>query len=56
MLYEVDFSIKFNDSFNTIHTAFIHAQSVSECQGEAKAIRATLPQIKEHQIHIFIKA
>lgn len=56
MLFEVDFSIKISESFSTIHTAFIHAQSVSECQGEAETIRDTLPQIKEHQVHIFIKA
>lgn len=56
MLYEVDFSIKISENFSTIHTAFIHALSVSECQGKAKTIRDTLPQMKEHQVHIFIKA
>lgn len=56
MLFEVDFSIKVNDSFCTVHTAFIHAQSVSECQFQAESIRDSLQQYKQHQIHIFIAA
>lgn len=56
MLFEVDFSIKVNESFCTIHTAFIHAQSVSDCRYQAEEIRDSLHQSKRNQIHIFIRA
>lgn len=56
MLYEVDFSIKVNDSFCTIHKEFIFAQSVSECQDQAEIILQELPQSKNHHVRIFIEA
>jgi hypothetical protein len=32
MLFEVDFAIKEKGHFKTIHTALVHALSVSECR------------------------
>lgn len=55
MLFEVDFSIKVNDSFCTVHKQFIFAQSVSECQEQAEEILETLPQQKSHHVYIFIE-
>lgn len=56
MIYPVDFSIKVNDSFCTIHSELIFANSVSECQDVAENIRETLPQYKKHHVLIFIEA
>lgn len=56
MIFPVDFAIKINDSFCTVHTALIFAQSVSECQDKAEKIRKNLPQFKKHNVHIFIEA
>jgi hypothetical protein len=56
MLYEVDFAIKVLGSFCTVHTAFIQAISVSECQAKAEEIRNTLPQSRNHDVRIFIAA
>lgn len=56
MLYSVDFSIKINGDFHTIHTAFIHAESVSRCNDLAKNIKADLLGNKNQNIHIFIEA
>jgi hypothetical protein len=56
MIFPVDFAIKINDSFCTVHTALIYAQSVSECQDKAEEIRESLPQNKKHHVHIFIEA
>jgi hypothetical protein len=55
MLFEVDSSIKFNTIFQTIHTAYIFANSVSECQDKAEQIREELPLNQNQQIHIFIE-
>jgi hypothetical protein len=54
MLFEVDFAVKINDSFQTIHKEFIFADSVSKCQGEAETIRNELPHNRNHHIYIFI--
>lgn len=56
MLYPVDFSIKLNGSFQTIHSELIYASSVSECQETAKSIRKELPQHQHYEVHIFIEA
>lgn len=56
MLYKVDFSIKVNDSFCTVHKVFIFAESVSECQDKAEEIRDTIPQNENNDIRIFIEA
>jgi hypothetical protein len=56
MLYEVDFAIKLNGSFSTVHTEYIFAHSVSECQDRAEEILQDLPQNKNHHVHIFIEA
>lgn len=56
MFYAVDFSIKVNNCFHTVHTAFIEAQSVSECQHQAEKLREQITMNKDHHIHIFIEA
>jgi hypothetical protein len=56
MLYEVDFAIKIHSCFHTVHTAFVFADSVSECQDKAEQIREDLSQHKTNQVHIFIEA
>jgi hypothetical protein len=56
MLYEVDFSLKINGMFKSVHKAFIFADSVSECQDKAESIRDELPQNNKQYIHIFIEA
>jgi hypothetical protein len=56
MLYEVDFSVKVNGNFQTIHKEFIFADSVSECQDKAESIRDLLSQNKQQHVHIFIEA
>lgn len=56
LMFAVDFVIKIKQSFCTIHSAFILANSVSECQNKAEEILGTLPQSKEHHVHIFINA
>lgn len=56
MFYEVDFAIKVKGSFCTIHTAFIHAMSVSECQDKAEELRDTLPHAQKNDVRIFIGA
>lgn len=55
MLFSVDFSIQINQNFCTVHTAFIHADSVSECMVEAEEIKETLSVNKKHKVHIFIE-
>jgi hypothetical protein len=55
MLFEVDFSIKINGYFQTVHKEFIFAESVSECQDKAESIREELPQNKHNHLHIFIE-
>jgi hypothetical protein len=56
MVYPVDFSIKINGNFQTIHKAFIFADSVSECRDKAEDMCNDLPQNKNHHVHIFIEA
>jgi hypothetical protein len=56
MIYPVDFSIKINHSFCTIHSELIFADSVSECQEKAENIRDHLPQHRKQHVHIFIDA
>jgi hypothetical protein len=56
MLFEVDFAIKVHGNFHSVHKAFVFANSVSECQDEAKQIRVDLRQDKNNQVHIFIEA
>ncbi len=56
MMYEVDFSIKLNGSFYSIHKEFIFAQSISECQDHAENILNGLPHNRNHHVHIFIEA
>lgn len=55
MLFEVDFAIKINESFCTIYIAFLQAETVSECHSQATEIANTLPQSKNHEVHIFIE-
>jgi hypothetical protein len=56
MVYPVDFSIKINDSFCTVQTSFIFADTISECMGKAEEVKQTLPQAKKQHVHIFIEA
>jgi hypothetical protein len=56
MVYPVNFSIKINESFCTVQTALIFADSVSECMDKAEGVKETLPQYKKHHVHIFIEA
>lgn len=56
MLYSVDFSIRINEMFHTIYTAFIHAMSVSECMSLAEDIKNNLPENKKYHVRIFIEA
>lgn len=53
MLFSVDFSIRVNGNFRTVHTELIFANSVSECKRVAKEISNTL---QHENIHIFIDA
>jgi len=54
MLFEVDFALRINGNYQTIHTAFVAADSVSECMDKAEGIRDELPQSKNQHVHIFI--
>ncbi|MBS4191780.1 hypothetical protein KHA94_16440 [Bacillus sp. FJAT-49705] len=56
MLYSVDFSVRVNNIFSTIHTAFIPAISVSECMHLAEEMKANLTENNKQQIYIFIAA
>jgi hypothetical protein len=51
MIFEVDFATKENGHFRTIHTALVHAQSVSECRRIASEIA---DQLGESDIRFFI--
>lgn len=55
MLFSVDFSIQVNEHFQTVHWAFIPAESVSECREVAQEIKDSLPESKDHHVHIFIE-
>jgi hypothetical protein len=54
MVFEIDFALKINGSFQTFHKELIFAGSVSECQDMAEAIRAELPHNQNYQVYIFI--
>lgn len=56
MLFEVDFAIKINNCFHTVHKAFIDAESVSDCMYQAEEEKEQLPANESNQIHIFIEA
>ena len=56
MLFEVDFALKINGTFQTISKDFIFAESVSECQDKAEEIRKKLRHSKNQNIYIFIEA
>jgi hypothetical protein len=56
MVFEVNFAIKINGNFKSVHQAFVFAEGVSDCQEKSEGIREELPQNKKHQIHIFIEA
>jgi hypothetical protein len=56
MVFEVNFALKFNGNFQTIHKAFVFAESVSDCQEKSESIRDELALNKNHHIHIFIEA
>lgn len=51
MLFEVEFAAKKNGYFETIHTALIHALTVSECRQIALEIAE---QIGKGDIQVFI--
>ncbi|MGM7684668.1 hypothetical protein ACSVDA_21405 [Cytobacillus sp. Hm23] len=55
MLYEVDFSIKTKDNFDTIQTSFIHAGSVIECHLIACEIAERFNKNITGQVNIFIE-
>ncbi|MGD6845260.1 hypothetical protein ACQCVH_22410 [Bacillus infantis] len=55
MLFSVDFDIRINESFCTVHTAFVPAESVSECMDIAEGMKETIPANKDHYVHIFIE-
>jgi hypothetical protein len=56
MVFEVNFAVKINGNFQTVHKAFVFAESVSECQEKSEGIREELSLNKKHHIHIFIDA
>lgn len=56
MIYSVDFCVKENENFQTIHTEDIAALSVSECNKVAKEIRNTLSESKNINVYYFIAA
>ena len=56
LLFEVDFALKINGNFQTVHKEFIFAESVSECQFEAESIREELFIRKNQHVHIFIES
>ncbi|MFD2442901.1 hypothetical protein ACFSO7_02775 [Bacillus sp. CGMCC 1.16607] len=56
MLFEVDFSIKIDGDFYTVHTELIPALSVSECKIMAENIKQDLRRIHVQEIYIFIGA
>ena len=56
MLYLVDFSIKINGNFNSVHNELIFANSVSECKKIADIICNELSANCRNDIHIFIEA
>jgi len=51
MLFEVEFAAKKNGYFETIHTALIHALTVSECRQIALEIAK---QLGKGDIQVFI--
>lgn len=55
MLFSVDFSIQVNENFHTVHWAFITADSVSECREVAREMKDSIPESKNHYVHIFIE-
>ncbi|UOE54940.1 hypothetical protein [Cytobacillus oceanisediminis] len=55
MLFSVDFTIECNGGFSTVHTALIHAMSVTECKSVAEDILEELPELTDQKIHIFIE-
>lgn len=56
MIFTVDFSIKVNGLFSTIHTALIQAISVSECMYKAECMKdEKLIEFRNQQVHIFIE-
>lgn len=55
MLFSVDFSILVNETFHTVHWAFIPADSVSECREVAREMKDSIPESKNHHVHIFIE-
>jgi hypothetical protein len=56
MVYEVNFVIKINGNFQSVHRAIVFAESVSDCQEKSESIREELSQNKKQHIHIFIEA
>lgn len=54
MLFDVDFSVKSNGDFQTVHKALIFANSVTECKDLADEIKNNLKENKN--IYIFIEA
>ena len=56
MLFEVDFSIKIDGDFCTVHTELIPALSVSECRIVAERIKQDLKSNHGQEIYIFIGA
>jgi hypothetical protein len=56
MLFEVDFAVKINGNFQTVHKEFVFAESVSDCQDKAETIRNELLVNNNHHVHIFIEA
>ncbi|WP_170169225.1 hypothetical protein [Mesobacillus subterraneus] len=56
MLFEVDFAVKINNCFQTVHKAFIDAESVLECHDQAEEVREQLPVNQNNHVHIFIEA
>ncbi|CEG25973.1 hypothetical protein [Bacillus sp. B-jedd] len=55
MVYEIDFSIKVNGNFRSIHNALVQAKSVTECQTIADEIRQEIHPTDYQEIHIFIE-
>jgi hypothetical protein len=56
MVYSVDFTIKVQDSFCTIHTELICATSVSECMDMAEKVKEHIHQKRKQKVHYFIEA
>jgi hypothetical protein len=55
MLFLVDYGIKIHSTISVFHSAYLVANSVTECRIEAEKIKLNLPQNKKFNVYIFIE-